>query len=219
MVPVNRLTLENEHHYQREDGERYSFLNHLELQEVERSAVSRKADAVSRHREAVFEECDSPRKKDDQNQRPARGNLHFAQFEMAIPGECHKNIRSNQHQNSPNPVHYLVKSISIFFPVSENQRHAEHETTEIRCIYRKPDAVCPYQRRQQEHKTEFQHQIPHEGDHSRHLPVSEPGEPGGSEEVDSGNEETNHIQADCVLRESRQFGIIAYEEAGGRPGG
>ena len=72
MVPLNRLSLEDEHHYQREYGERNRFLYHLELHKVERAAVAREAYAVRRHGEAVFEECNSPREQDDKYQRPTR---------------------------------------------------------------------------------------------------------------------------------------------------
>ena len=107
MVPLDGLPLEHEHHYDGEDSERDNFLYHLELQQVERSAVACVADAVGRHGEAVFKECNTPREEDDQNEWPPGGDLHFAEFQMPVPGEGHKDVGQNQHHNSPNSLHFF----------------------------------------------------------------------------------------------------------------
>ena len=99
------LTLEQEGYYYRKDGQGNDFLDYFELHQVERTAVSLEADAVGRYGETVLEKGDSPGKKDDENERPARGNAHFLQLEMAIPRERHENVREDEHNDSPETLH------------------------------------------------------------------------------------------------------------------
>ena len=80
MVPVEGLSLEDEQDDYREDRKGDHFLDDLELDEVERTAVLGVTDAVGRDGEAVLEEGDAPGEQDDQDERPARRNLHFTEF-------------------------------------------------------------------------------------------------------------------------------------------
>ena len=107
MIPVNRLTTEHESDYYSKNCKGDNFLNYFELHKVERAAVAGETDSVGRNGEAVFEEGDTPRKQDHQNERPAGGNLHFIQFQMPLPGECHKDVGEHQHQNCPNSLHFV----------------------------------------------------------------------------------------------------------------
>ena len=105
MVPVQGLALEEEMDDDREDSQRDGFLDDLELHQVEGPAVAAEADAVGRYREAILEESDPPGEEDDQDQRPAGRDLHFLQFEMAVPRERHEDVRAHEHQDSPDSLH------------------------------------------------------------------------------------------------------------------
>ena len=77
MIPMDRLALEHEHHDDGENREGDRFLNHLQLHKAERAPVAGKADPVGRNGEAILKKGYSPGEQYDQNQRPARGYLHF----------------------------------------------------------------------------------------------------------------------------------------------
>ena len=104
VVPLEGLALEEEVDDDREDGQGDGFLDDLQLHEVEGTAVAGEADAVGRDGEAVFEEGDAPGEQDDQDQRPAGRDFHLLEFEVAVPRECHEDIRADQHQDSPNSL-------------------------------------------------------------------------------------------------------------------
>src|ERR1019366_6174966 len=66
-----------------EDGDGDDLLNDLELESREMDI----AEAIRRHRQAVFEQGDRPR---DQDRFPERPGMTV--FQVAIPGEGHENI-------------------------------------------------------------------------------------------------------------------------------
>ena len=105
VVPVDSLSLEDEHHDDGEDRQGDYFLYHLELQQVERTAVALETYAVGRHGQAIFEEGYAPRKQYDQYEGPARGDFHLAEFEVAVPGESHEDVRKDEHHDGPDSVH------------------------------------------------------------------------------------------------------------------
>ena len=105
MVPLKRLTLEHEQDDRGEDRQGDDLLDHLELQQVERSPVAGETDAVGRDGQAVLEKSDPPGEKDDQDQRPSGRDLHLLQLEMAVPGERHENVRTNEHEDGPETLH------------------------------------------------------------------------------------------------------------------
>ena len=105
MVPVEGLSLEDEQDDYREDRKGDHFLDDLELDEVERTAVLGVTDAVGRDGEAVLEEGDAPGEQDDQDERPARRNLHFTEFQMPVPCERHEYVRTDEHKYRPNTLH------------------------------------------------------------------------------------------------------------------
>ena len=113
MIPLDGLPFEQESNDDREDGKRQHFLNNFQLHQVEGTAVPLKADPVGRYGETVLKEGDAPGKEDDKDKRPARGNLHFLQFEMAVPCECHENIRKNQHEDGPKALHSVLVNLYL----------------------------------------------------------------------------------------------------------
>ena len=71
-----------------------NFLNHFELHQRKGSSVSVKSDAVSGYLKTVLEEGDSPRKEDHENEwRGVAKEADVLQFEVAVPGKRHKDIR------------------------------------------------------------------------------------------------------------------------------
>src|SRR5580700_9911050 len=67
------------------------LLNHLQL--VRRKRL--RADPVSWHLQAVFEESNAPT---DKNHLPQR---HLAKLQVPVPRKSHKNVRADEQQNSP----------------------------------------------------------------------------------------------------------------------
>ena len=96
MVKREGLLLEEDQHEDGEDGQREELLDHLELPEVERSAVVNEADTVGGHHEAVFDQGDAPAEKDDQRQREFAEPSGTLQFQVTVPRERHEDIRTNE---------------------------------------------------------------------------------------------------------------------------
>ena len=109
MIPLERLSLEDEHYNQRKDCQRYHLLDNLELHQVEGASIPLETHPVGRNCQAVLEKSYSPRKENDQDERPSRADFHFAEFQMPIPGKCHENIRCNKHQYRPDTVHISLE--------------------------------------------------------------------------------------------------------------
>ena len=65
MVPMQMSALEHDVGNDTEHGQRDAFLDDLQLNEVEWTAVIYKSQTVGRHLTAVFKEGDAPRESDD----------------------------------------------------------------------------------------------------------------------------------------------------------
>ena len=107
MIPLQGLPLENEHDDDRKDGQGNHFLDDFELHQVEGTAVPLEADPVGRHRETVLKKGNAPGKENDKDERPACRDFHLLQFEMAVPGERHEDIRENEHKDGPKTLHFI----------------------------------------------------------------------------------------------------------------
>lgn len=88
VVVGKTLRLEEQHGEQREDNQRDSLLNDLQLPEVERTAVLLEPDAVGGYLEAVFKECNAPTDEDNQGQC----QLPRIETQMTVPSNGHENI-------------------------------------------------------------------------------------------------------------------------------
>ena len=96
MVPVKRLSLKEKSDNQSEYNQRDNLLDDFELKQAERASVAGKAKTVGRNLGAIFKKRYAPREKDDQDKRPACGDLHFLKFQVTVPRECHEYV--GQHQ-------------------------------------------------------------------------------------------------------------------------
>ena len=54
--------------------------------------LASKSEAVGWNLGAIFKKRQSPGEEDDQNERPARRDLHLLKLQMAVPRECHKYV-------------------------------------------------------------------------------------------------------------------------------
>ena len=105
MVPLQSLALEEYHGEYREDNQGDGFLYDLELHQGECAAVSGESEAVCGHLAAVFSQGDAPRQQDyGIKRRVGRYYLHLLQLEMAVPCECHENVRYYQQYDCDNGV-------------------------------------------------------------------------------------------------------------------
>ena len=105
MIPLDGLSLEQEGDDDGEHGQGDDLLDDLELHQVEGTAVALEADPVRRDGQAVLEEGDAPRKQDDEDKRPAGGDFHLLELEMAVPGERHEDVRAYEHEDGPKTLH------------------------------------------------------------------------------------------------------------------
>ena len=101
MVPVQRLSLEQQRREQREDGERHHLLNHLELHQRKGAAIPHEPDAVGGYLAHVFQKGDGPAEDHhpDEGQRGKPADL-LAQFQVPIPGDGHKDVGDNEESDS-----------------------------------------------------------------------------------------------------------------------
>ena len=100
MVPLQGLSLEQEHGDDGKDRQGDDFLDDLELHEVERASVLDETDPVGGYLGAILEKRDTPGEEDDAEQRPALGDFHFLQFEVAVPGQGHESVGDNEQGDS-----------------------------------------------------------------------------------------------------------------------
>ena len=99
MVPLKGFVVENgccdDRKYRQGDG----FLDDLELHEGERPSVNAAAYGICGNHEEVFDEGNTPRRENHQNQRPVGADVHFFEFEVAVPGGGHKDVTDNQEND------------------------------------------------------------------------------------------------------------------------
>ena len=108
VVPVQLLMLEDEVRNDREDHQRDALLDHLQLHEVEGTAVIDETNSVGWHLTAVLEEGNHPREGDDQIEGPVRGDARLLQAQVSVPCERHKHIAHDEQQNRINTVCHIV---------------------------------------------------------------------------------------------------------------
>ncbi len=107
MVEREWLVLEEHQHEDGEDGQREELLDHLELPEVERTAVLNEADAVGGHHETVLDQRDAPTEENDHRQRELAEPSRALQLQVTVPCKRHEDIRTNQEQKCINTFHII----------------------------------------------------------------------------------------------------------------
>ena len=86
-VVPGHLLLEKQDGEADKNRQRYRFLNDLQLETGEGA----ESQTIGRYRKAIFQQSDEPGNQDGFPQRPG-----VAVFEVAIPCECHEDIRKEQ---------------------------------------------------------------------------------------------------------------------------
>ena len=82
-----------------EEGKHYEcdhLLDDFQLHQRERAAILLIPEAVGRDLGTIFKEGDAPADTDDSHKAELLKALHFSEFEMPIPGHCHKHIRQEE---------------------------------------------------------------------------------------------------------------------------
>ena len=95
----------------REHRERNCFLDNLQLHQAEGTAVDAAPDAICGNHKAVLKEGEPPRGENHKNQWPVGADVHFFEFEVAVPSESHENVGAAEEENCKNTsFHNLVDS-------------------------------------------------------------------------------------------------------------
>ena len=106
MIPLDGLRLEDKGTDDSEYRKRYGFLDDLQLHQVERAAVGVGSHAVRRDHEEILQQCYSPRKEYDDDERPVLGaGNDLRKFQLSVPRERHEDIRYDQQDDGPESLH------------------------------------------------------------------------------------------------------------------
>ena len=107
MVPMQALSLEEDVGDDGEDDERHALLNHLELHQVEGTAIIDESDSVGRYLTAVFKEGDGPAECDDSDEGPVAAGARLLQFQMSVPCQRHEDVAQHEEQDCIYSVHII----------------------------------------------------------------------------------------------------------------
>ena len=102
MVPLQRFVIEYRYRDNREDRQRNCFLDDLQLHQAEGAAIDFAADGVGGNHEEIFDKRNAPRRKNHKNQWPVGADVHFFEFEVAVPSESHENVGAAEEENCKN---------------------------------------------------------------------------------------------------------------------
>jgi len=98
MVPPERIGLHEDEREKGEDRERDNLLDDLELPNGNRPAELRRADAVGRDLETIFQEGDSPAQQHDSG-HPETFEPRFER-DMPVPRQRHESVRHDEQPHS-----------------------------------------------------------------------------------------------------------------------
>lgn len=106
VVPVKAFASESNYGEEGEDDECDNFLNNLQLHQCVGASVAFESDAVGGHLETVFKESESPGNENDNVKRcVGLKHAHVLKFQMAVPGENHKDVAHDEQSNGENVLH------------------------------------------------------------------------------------------------------------------
>lgn len=109
MIPRKVFTLEKYGDDDCEHNERDDFLNHLELDEAERTTVVEQSHAISGHLAHIFKERDTPREEYDHNERPVGADTVLLKLQMSVPRKRHKDVGTNEKKYGIKSLHRNTK--------------------------------------------------------------------------------------------------------------
>lgn len=99
MIEPERLVLEEQDRKDHKDSQRNHFLDHLQLDECERTPGSFEADPVRGHLQCILEQRNAPADQNDRDQRKALAPLHLLKLQMPIPRQGHKGIGKGEEDD------------------------------------------------------------------------------------------------------------------------
>ena len=96
VVPVEGFALETKGH---DDGEYYqgdNFLQNLELDKGEGTAIVQESDAVGGHLTHIFKQGDAPREENDDQQGPVFADAGGLEPQVTVPSEGHEDVGEDE---------------------------------------------------------------------------------------------------------------------------
>ncbi len=109
MIPTERFRFEHQQGENGENRQRNDFLDHLELEQRERSPVLAKTDPVRRSLKQVFQERNTPAEDDHQQKRQVVEPLMTLEPQLPVPGESHEYIGNNEQADCKIRFHCTQK--------------------------------------------------------------------------------------------------------------
>ena len=96
VVPLQRFVIEYRYRDNGKDGQRNCFLDDLQLHQAEGAAVDFAADGVGGNHEEIFDKRNAPWRKNHEDERPVGADVHFLEFEVAVPGGGHEYVTDDE---------------------------------------------------------------------------------------------------------------------------
>ena len=71
-------------------------MDDFQLHQAEGSAIDFATDGIGGNHEEIFDERDAPRCKNHKDERPVGADVHFLEFEVAVPGGGHEYVTDDE---------------------------------------------------------------------------------------------------------------------------
>lgn len=113
MIPLQLLIFEQYEGKNREYYQGDNLLNHFELEQCEGATVFLIADFVGGHHQAVFKKGNEPTHQNKPEQPRFLKEFQVLEFQMAVPGDGHKNIGKQQKQDGVRALHGCCNGVEI----------------------------------------------------------------------------------------------------------
>lgn len=105
VVPFEHLVFEEQGGKERENHQGDDFLQHFELDQRKGTAIFAEADAVGGHLKKILKQGDAPADEHHRYQAQLAEPLHFVEFEVAVPGKSHEDVRQDEQTNGVKCFH------------------------------------------------------------------------------------------------------------------
>ena len=96
VVPQQRFVIEYRYRDNSKDRQGNRFLDDFQLHQAEGTAIDFAANGVGGNHEEIFDERDTPRSKNDKDERPVGADVHFLELEVAVPGGGHEHVTDDE---------------------------------------------------------------------------------------------------------------------------
>ena len=97
MVPLQRLTLEEDNGEDCKDSNGNNLLDDFELHQCKSTAITNETHTISGYLASILKERQKPTDEyDDVKWRVVRNEFHLLKLQVTIPSECHEDIRYDE---------------------------------------------------------------------------------------------------------------------------